>query len=87
MSFFSFPNCSTTHLVCLPLGMGLAAAPHDGVNADVSVKSCGREHRRVPGTPLDVEAPLGAGGQLVQNLWKHHQEGPRCVREVRAYLR
>jgi len=55
-------------LVRLPLALRLVAAPHDGVDADVPVEGGGRQHRRVPGAPLDVEAPLRVGGQLVQNL-------------------
>ena len=56
------------YLVRLPLVLSLAAASHDGIDADVAVEGCGWQHCRVPGTPLDVEAPLSAGGQLVQNL-------------------
>lgn len=50
-----------THRVCLCLAESLAAAPHDGVDADVTVEGCSRQHRWVPGTPLDVKAPLVGG--------------------------
>ena len=56
------------YLVRLPLALSLAASSHDGIDADVPIEGCGRQHRRVPGAPLDVKAPLSAGGQLVQNL-------------------
>lgn len=52
----------------MSLTLRLAAATHDGVDVDVAVKACGRQHGWVPGAPLDVEAPLTAGGQLVQHL-------------------
>lgn len=52
----------------MSLALRLAAASHDGIDVDASVKACGRQHRGVPGAPLDVEAPLTAGGQLVQHL-------------------
>ena len=52
----------------MSLALHLVAASHDGINTDVPVKACGRQHRGVPGTPLDIKAPLTAGGQLVQHL-------------------
>lgn len=63
-----------SHLVCLSLALCLAAASHDGIDVNVSVEAGGRQQHGVPGAPLDVEAPLAAGGQLVQHLenskWK-----------------
>lgn len=56
------------HLVNMSLGLRLAAASHDGKDVDVPVKACSWQHCRVPGAPLDVKAPLTAGGQLVQHL-------------------
>lgn len=52
----------------MSLTLRLTAATHDGVDVDVAVKAGGRQHGGVPGAPLDVEAPLTAGGQLVQHL-------------------
>lgn len=52
----------------MSLALRLVAASHDGVDVDVSVEACSRQHRGVPGAPLDVKAPLTAGGQLVQHL-------------------
>lgn len=52
----------------MSLALRLVAASHDGVDVDVSVKACSRQHRGVSGAPLDVKAPLTAGGQLVQHL-------------------
>lgn len=52
----------------MSLALRLAAASHDGIDVDVTVEARGRQHRRVPGTPLDVKAPVTAGGQLVQHL-------------------
>lgn len=52
----------------MSLALRLVAASHDGIDVDVSVKACSRQHRRVPGAPLDVKAPLTTDGQLVQNL-------------------
>lgn len=52
----------------MPLTLRLVAAPHDGEDVDVAVEACGRQHSWVPGAPLDVEAPLTAGRQLIQNL-------------------
>lgn len=57
-----------SHLVGVPLALCQAAAAHDGVDVDVSVEAGGRKHRRVPGAPLHVKAPLVLGGQLVQHL-------------------
>lgn len=56
------------HLVGVSLALGLVAAAHDGKDVDVSVAAGGRQHRWVSGAPLDVEAPLAACGQLVQDL-------------------
>lgn len=58
------------HLISMPLALSLAAASHDGEDVDVAVEACCRQHRGIPGTPLDVEAPLAAGGQLIQHLWR-----------------
>lgn len=52
----------------MPLALRLVGSSHDGVDVDVSVEAGGRQHRGVPGAPLDVKAPLAAGGQLVQHL-------------------
>lgn len=52
----------------MSLALCLAAASHDGEDVNVSVKACCWQHGGIPGTPLDVEAPLAAGGQLVQHL-------------------
>lgn len=52
----------------MSLALRLVGASHDGVDVNVSVKACSRQHRGVPGTPLDVKAPLIAGGQLIQHL-------------------
>lgn len=52
----------------MSLALCLVAASHDGKDVDVPVKACSRQHCRVPGAPLDVKAPLTAGGQLVQHL-------------------
>lgn len=52
----------------MSLALRLAAASHDRENVDVPIKACCRQHCGIPGTPLDVEAPLAAGGQLVQHL-------------------
>lgn len=49
----------------MSLALCLAVASHDGKNVNVAVEACCRQHGGVPGTPLDVEAPLAAGGQLV----------------------
>lgn len=59
---------SFSHLVGLSPALRLAAASHDGVDVDVPVEARGRQHRGVPGAPLDVEAPMTAGGQLIQHL-------------------
>lgn len=56
------------NLVSMSLALSLATAPHDGIDVNVSIKSCCWQHCRVPGAPLDVEAPLTADGQLVQHL-------------------
>lgn len=55
-------------MVSVSLALRLVGSSHDGVDVDVSVKACSRQHRGVPGTPLDVKAPLSGGGQLVQHL-------------------
>lgn len=52
----------------MSLALCLAVASHDGENVNVAVEARCRQHGGVPGTPLDVEAPLAAGGQLVQHL-------------------
>lgn len=52
----------------MSLTLCLVAASHDGEDVDVPVEACSRQHGRVPGAPLDVKAPLTAGGQLVQHL-------------------
>lgn len=52
----------------MSLTLRLVAAPHYGKDVDVAIKACCRQHSRVPGAPLDVEAPLTAGRQLIQNL-------------------
>lgn len=46
----------------MSLALCLVAASHDGKDVDVPVKACSRQHCRVPGAPLDVKAPLTAGG-------------------------
>lgn len=57
----------------MSLALCLAVASHDGENVNMPVEACCRQHGGVPGTPLDVEAPLAAGGQLVEHL--QHQTG------------
>lgn len=49
----------------MSLALCLAVASHDGENVNVAVEARCRQHGGVPGTPLDVEAPLAAGGQFV----------------------
>lgn len=65
---FLFPAGSESHLISLSLALGLAAAAHDGIDVDVTVETGGRQQHGVPGAPLDVEAPLAAGRQLIQHL-------------------
>lgn len=56
------------YLISMSLTLHLAAAPHDGENVNMAIEACSRQHSRVPGAPLDVETPLTAGRQLIQNL-------------------
>lgn len=52
----------------MSLALCLAAASHDGEDVNVPIEACCWQHCRIPGTPLDVEAPLAAGRQLIQDL-------------------
>lgn len=64
----------------MSLALCLAAASHDGEYVNVSIEACCRQHSGIPGTPLDVEAPLAAGGQLVQHL--QYQPGLPLLEEL-----
>lgn len=64
----------------MSLALCLAAASHNGEDVNVPVKACCRQHGGVPGTPLDVEAPLAAGGQLVQHL--QYQTGSLLLEDL-----
>ena len=56
------------YLIHRALLLAFQASAHHRVDADLAVEGCGGEQRRVPGTPLDIEAPLVDGGQLVDDL-------------------
>lgn len=45
-----------------------AASAHQRVNADVTIEGGVGNETRVSGTPLDIKAPLGGGGELVEDL-------------------
>lgn len=64
----------------MSLALCLAAASHDGEDVNVPVEARCRQHGRIPGAPLDVEAPLAAGGQLVQHL--QYQTGLPLLEEL-----
>lgn len=49
-------------------GLGRGGSTHQGVDADVAIKTAAGDDGRIARTPLHIKAPLVGGRQLIHDL-------------------